>query len=83
MNARIVPFPSVCRPHELSSIVQRVAEAPNGKEQDKLVSVLVPIARRMQRAQVSEAEIRRDLAALEALVWGRIDYLNRRQGGVT
>lgn len=81
MTARVVPFPSVCRPHELSSIVRRVAEAPNGKEQDRLVDLMIPIARRMQRARVGETEIRRDLAALEAAVWSKVSRHDSRRGG--
>lgn len=81
MSAIILPFPSVCRPYELANIVRRVAEAPGGKEQNRLVDLMIPIAKRMQRARVGEAEIRRDLAALEAAVWSRVSRHDSRRGG--
>lgn len=78
--ALVLPFPSTARPHELANIVARVAAVSDDEAHDRLVNLMVPIARRMQRARVGEAHIRRDLAALEAAVWSHVARPSCRRG---
>lgn len=81
MTARIVPFPSVARPHEVARIVENMAGASHEEAQRRLVKHMTAIIRQHQRAQVSEADTRRDLTALEAVVWHRATALGHQRGG--
>lgn len=83
MPAHILPFPAVARPHEVDRIARRVSEAPADKAEDCLVELMVPIARRMQRARVGDSDIQRELSALQAAVMLRVAGPLRRQGGDT
>lgn len=82
MTARVIPFPTVARPRELARIIKSVAAAPPEKAQACLVNHMTGIVKRLDRAQVRDTDIQRDLVALEAAVWSRIPATRAPRGGI-